>query len=214
MIDRAIQHEPHPFDEGVTALVRTHTPPEALPALQVMSRLLGLGGWLIPLVAGLLALAARLWRSGRRCESIGLLVAIVTSSAAVGIARRVFARARPEVEWALGRAPGSSFPSGHAASAVVYFGMLAYLTWKLTRRWPPTLAAAALALFVSLGAGYSRIYLGVHYPSDVAAGYLVGAIWLATGILTSELLASLCQAGEEECARTIPPQGKGAPATG
>lgn len=194
-----VREEGDPFDRAVTDWVREQTPSTWKPGLMFLSRLLGLGGLLVPVVGLLLATAYLLHRRGRRCEAAGLLVAVIMTSAVVGTARRVFARARPEVEWALGHAPGGSYPSGHAASAVVYFGMLTYLVWKLTRRWPATLAMGTVTLGVSVGTGWSRVYLGVHYPSDVLAGYLVGLIWLGTGIGASEVLARTCWRVDDGC---------------
>lgn len=71
-----------------------------------------------------------------------------------------------------------SFPSGHAASSVVIFGLLAYVLWRtLPHPWN-YIAAIFLTIFI-FGIGVSRIYIGAHYPSDVVAGWIVGLIGLA-----------------------------------
>lgn len=71
-----------------------------------------------------------------------------------------------------------SFPSGHAASSVVVFGMLAYMAWRLLPQPWGAVVAGIIALVI-IGIGISRVYLGAHYPSDVIVGWIVGAIGLA-----------------------------------
>lgn len=89
-----------------------------------------------------------------------------------------FHRARPVVPWSIGDEPTFSFPSGHSLFAMVLYGMLAILTMRgevsAGRRLLILLAAATFIL----GIGVSRVYLGMHYPTDVCAGYLTGALWL------------------------------------
>lgn len=66
--------------------------------------------------------------------------------------------------------PTSSFPSGHSAAAVALYGAIAWLLFRHTRRWQ-----AWLALLVPAAVGFARLYRGMHHPSDVAAGFLLGA---------------------------------------
>lgn len=74
--------------------------------------------------------------------------------------------------------PSYSFPSGHAASSVVVFGLLAYMAWKLLPHpWGAVVAGIIAVIIIAIG--ISRIYLGAHYPSDVLGGWVVGLIGLA-----------------------------------
>ena len=92
--------------------------------------------------------------------------------------KQIFARPRPDILPVVS-ATGYSFPSGHAMIALCFYGMVAYL---ISRHLPGFVGR--IVLFVLTGVfvmliGISRIYLGVHYPSDVLAGYAAGAMWLA-----------------------------------
>lgn len=93
-----------------------------------------------------------------------------------------FKRLRPEVPWAFVHEHSFSFPSGHSVLAIVIYGVIVYKTQdKLRSKWTKAILMAG-ALLMVVGIGVSRVYLGVHYPSDVAAGYFVGAVWLAAVI--------------------------------
>ena len=100
--------------------------------------------------------------------------------------KRVFERVRPMHEHGLVTELGWSFPSGHTSSATVAYGMLAYVALRtLPAVWhvPALLAAAALAFTV----GCSRVFLQVHFASDVLAGFASGAAWLTVCIVSVEL---------------------------
>ncbi len=80
-----------------------------------------------------------------------------------------------------------SFPSGHATIAMAFFGYIAYFLWRETAAWKNRLNILFAAGIVILSVGFSRLYLGVHYLSDVLGGYLLGLLWLITGICIREL---------------------------
>ena len=93
-----------------------------------------------------------------------------------------FHRARPHVPWSIGDEHTFSFPSGHSLFSFVLYGLIAYSL--LTRRdpLPRRLIVTAGCATLVLGIGVSRIYLGMHWPTDVLAGYLTAAIWLTITI--------------------------------
>jgi membrane-associated phospholipid phosphatase len=75
--------------------------------------------------------------------------------------------------------PTSSFPSGHTAAAICFYGSVAAIAvWHSRRRWL-TVAAVTLCAAVPLTIGASRVYRGMHYPTDVFAGAMLGLIWLS-----------------------------------
>lgn len=90
----------------------------------------------------------------------------------------LFERNRPDLFQMVATA-GYSFPSGHAMVSLCFYGMLAFLAARRTASWFGRLAIIFSTILLIGAIGVSRIYLGVHYPSDVAAGYAAGATWLA-----------------------------------
>ena len=103
----------------------------------------------------------------------------------VQVGKRIFSRDRP-LKVAYYMETGYSFPSGHSATAMALYGYLAYWLVRGRRRLrhPGLISAAAVSLILAVG--FSRIYLGVHFLSDVIGGYLLGACWLILGIVWSE----------------------------
>ncbi len=75
-----------------------------------------------------------------------------------------------------------SFPSGHAALSIAFFGLIAYLAAGIAKTKIARINIFFLWLFLVFGIGISRLYLGVHYPTDILAGYLTGLFWLCIGI--------------------------------
>lgn len=191
-LHEAVGHNPFQIDGAGMAWVHTHTPAGWAPFLLLLTYLLSDRGLLFTgavfLLAAVLLRVRGYWR-----EAVGLATAMLQPLLGVFLAKLVFARPRPDVSWALAHERSFSFPSGHSAQGVVFYGMAAYLVWKLSgRRWLG-IAAVVLAAFLSLATGYSRVYLGVHYPTDVLAGLVVGLIWLTTGILVVEALHELAK---------------------
>ena len=93
-----------------------------------------------------------------------------------------------------------SFPSGHATSGFIFYGLLAYLAWKT--KWPRAVRASLVVVLVAwaLLIGFSRIYLRMHYTSDVVAGFCSGAAWLGACIVLLEHLKrrTALETGETE----------------
>jgi membrane-associated phospholipid phosphatase len=107
--------------------------------------------------------------------AVSLALAVGGTQAVVLAIKELVARARPPASASLVDAAGHAFPSAHAASSVALYGLLAYL---LLRRLDGHARTAAIVLTLAgVGViGLTRIYLGAHYPSDVLAGWLVGAL--------------------------------------
>lgn len=139
-----------------------------------------LGAW--PVVFGL-ALAVSYWllRQGRQQWLKPLWLALLGTGISVYVLKQFIARPRPEgALTALYDSP-FSFPSNHAAVAVVFWGLVAYMFWQLRPRW--RWLAAIGGLLITSFIGVSRWALGVHFVSDVIGGYVVGMVWLAAALV-------------------------------
>ncbi|MEO5609119.1 MAG: phosphatase PAP2 family protein [Ornithinibacter sp.] len=91
------------------------------------------------------------------------------------VAKLVVQRARPVVEDPVSEAPGYSFPSGHALNSAAWASIVVILVWPLLKPVAARVVAVVLAVLVVLMTALDRIFLGVHYPSDVTVGVITGA---------------------------------------
>lgn len=132
-------------------------------------------------VLAVLAACAAGWLILRRERRDAVLVAVVTLGAALLVVsfKHIIARERPPVADRLAVETGWSYPSGHTLGATAVLGVLAVVaSAHLARGLHRVLVRVAAGLLVA-AIGVSRVYLGVHWPSDVLAGWLVGGLWLA-----------------------------------
>ena len=133
-------------------------------------------------VAGVL-----IWR-GRKAPAAGYVLSVLVGWAAYGLLKVSFHRTRPSLVEHLSDGGWYSFPSGHAMMAPIVYVLAVYLLWPSP---PPSEARApalTLAWVVAFFIAGSRVYLGVHYPSDVAAGLLAGTCWLGLSLVAMSRL--------------------------
>ena len=151
-------------------------------ALEVTALGSGLVTLVITCVASLI-----LWHTRHRYSAALLWIALIGGIALNVVLKSIFNRARPDLfEWRTPHAGQSSYPSGHSMGAMVVYATLMYLVSRLE---PSRLIRVLTVLLFSgiiLSVGISRMYLGVHYPSDVLGGYLVGFAWASTCALGIE----------------------------
>jgi membrane-associated phospholipid phosphatase len=91
-----------------------------------------------------------------------------------------------------------SFPSGHATISLAFYGFIAYFLMRHIVTWRNRLNFSFVAIMLIAAIGFSRLYLGVHYLSDVLGGYLLGLVWLIIGICLTELLAGRKPASQSQ----------------
>ena len=147
------------------------TPALDLVAMEVTALGNGVVVAVIATVAGTL-----LWLLGQRAYALLLAAAVAGAWVTYPVLKLLFDRPRPQLfEWRAHYAHSSSYPSGHATMSVVLLVVLAYIVHRLSRRRSVSAAAMLFAGTAVLLIGVSRLYLGVHYPSDIVAGALLGA---------------------------------------
>lgn len=183
------------FDEQLTLALSEHVDE---PSMEAFARITQLGDRNFLLVLGAVVasyfLLRRWW-----LHAVVWILATGAGGVLVRLLKAHFERTRPVHEHTLTDSSGWSFPSGHAAGAMLVYGMLAYLLVRHTPRgWhiPIVLTAIMLISFV----GFSRVILQVHYLSDVLAGFVVAATWIALCVSGFEALRRRREMAREHAA--------------
>lgn len=125
------------------------------------------------------------WKRKLLKDALWLNITLLAASKLNHYFKNFFARQRPSGEM-FTYAAGFSFPSGHAMISAAFYGFLAYLSWKYLPENVGKTAAIFLVVLIFL-IGLSRVYLNVHYMSDVIAGFICGGLLLAGGIAIKEI---------------------------
>ena len=172
--EEVVEGESRAFDRAVLLWIETNVPAwldgpmRAVTALGYYS--------VLPL---LVAVSLVFYLTGWRPSAVMLVISTAGSVFLTTVLKGVFRRARPELVDSGYTAGFYSFPSGHATVAVGFYGALALILAYHLRspaRWAVVLVGTALVLLI----GFSRLYLGVRYPTDVLAGFLAAPLWLVS----------------------------------
>ncbi|MDB4876624.1 MAG: Phosphoesterase PA-phosphatase related [Gemmatimonadetes bacterium] len=161
------------FDDTVMHWMADHQS-KAIQTAMVEITSLGTG-----VVVGMIVLVAGmfLWLNHHRHSAILLIAATLGGIVLDNLLKVGFNRPRPKVfEWGT-YALSSSFPSGHAMSSVIVYGTVAYLAARLQQNLASRVLTMTIAALMIGAICFSRLYLGVHYPSDVLAGLVIGLAW-------------------------------------
>jgi membrane-associated phospholipid phosphatase len=124
------------------------------------------------------AVGAWCWWRGRRADAVLAVGAMAGASLVFRLLKVVLDRSRPPLADRLVAETNESLPSGHATMSVVVVGTIVVLAWAGRGAWARAAMVAAAAAWIG-AVGATRVYLGVHWVSDVLAGWAVGAAWLA-----------------------------------
>jgi len=185
LADEVMEGGTQKFDDAVLLWMNRHaSAPLTAFALDVTALGAGTVVWLVVIVASVF-----LWVSRHRWSAALLWVSILGSGLINATMKMFFNRPRPQLfPWRVPYAGLSSFPSGHSMTSMVCYATLAYLITRLEpnrflRRFTFGLAALMIVLI-----GLSRLYLGVHYPTDVLAGFTMGLAWASFSALGLEAL--------------------------
>ncbi len=136
-----------------------------------------------PKYAAVLTLAAVAYCGVVRRFNLALAyIGVLGGMYLISVIKAVVGRTRPDTVYVATVNPhGLSFPSGHAGTAMLFWGLLAYLAYKYLPAPYGLIIAGLLAVFIFF-VGVSRVYLGAHYPTDVIGGWILGAVVLAVVI--------------------------------
>ena len=134
-----------------------------------------------PAVLTLITIAAvsYLWIDGKRATALFAALSIIGGAVLVSLLKFGFARPRPELVSHLVNVSSFSFPSGHATMAAVTYLTLGVLLARVQKRRRMKLYVLVIASILVLLVGFTRVYLGVHWPTDVLAGWCIGTAWAA-----------------------------------
>jgi undecaprenyl-diphosphatase len=171
-------------DQALHAWVAQVRQPGMTLLLATASNLGGTAG-----LGALVAVVAALLLARQERASAIFVVVTVGAGALLNLGLKlIFARARPDLASAIAEAQWYSFPSGHAMGSFITFGALAYMALRRPWPWGARSAALAAAMTMVVLVGLSRVYLGVHWASDIAGGWSAGTIWLAAAVAAFEML--------------------------
>jgi membrane-associated phospholipid phosphatase len=169
------------IDQGILAGIHA----DDTPRLTALAKTLSFIGSPLTLIPVILLSAWILWQRHVKRDGLLLLLSMGGGGLLDTVLKLHYRRVRPDVPWAFVHERSFSFPSGHSVMAVVLYGMLTYLLMQYERKTWERVGLIAGSVILIAGIGLSRIYLGVHYPSDVLAGYVVGTVWVM-GVMAAD----------------------------
>jgi len=142
------------------------------------------------IISLVLSVTAIFWLWKKRFYILSLWVAVAGSAVSAYLVKTLINRARPGGNIPVYTEHFFSFPSGHSALIITLLGFLTYCVWRNFKTWRIRVNSFFIAATFILLVGFSRLYLGLHFLSDVLGGYLIGFFWLLWGIALSEWLIS------------------------
>lgn len=167
------------FDDAVSGYIHGLRSPTLTPLMIALTQL---GDAIAYIVLMLCVVVYFYFRRKNWTLSIQIAIVLISTASINFIIKNIIGRERPAGEH-LVFVTAQSFPSGHSMSSIAFYGFFIYLAWRyLPKLWMKVSASIVLPLLV-VSIGFSRVYLGVHYPSDVIAGFTGGLFWLAVCIL-------------------------------
>ena len=142
-----------------------------------------LGNWQTVSLMGIFLLMVK---STRRSMGIPFVIISLSSTAVYKIVKGIFERPRPDLAVRLIEQGGYSFPSGHSMNGLVCFGILIYLIRRYCKNRKLANILTVLLGLLIFALGCSRVYVGVHFPTDIIGGWSLGAAYLCAAIIVFE----------------------------
>ncbi|HLK69657.1 MAG TPA: phosphatase PAP2 family protein [Bryobacteraceae bacterium] len=171
-----LEGESDRFDETVRDAVHSLATPELTSAMRAVTEC---GSPFVLITMGVLV-AWWLYKLGRTRAAAIFVVACVGAEALSETLKLAFHRKRPEAFFGFVEPHSYSFPSGHSVMSACFYGIVAAILTVRMKSKAARIATWTGAALLALGIGFSRIYLGVHYPTDVLAGYAAALIWVGS----------------------------------
>ena len=164
-----------PYDRSIMVWLNERASPVVTTTMMAATELGGLV--VVPIIA--VVWAGLLWWGGRRRDAALLAAAVIGSTLLNTALKAVFQRDRPDFWEHLVVEHSYSFPSGHAMASMSLAASLVVIAWSTRWRWTAIVVGAVYVLVV----GLSRNYLGVHFPSDILAGWCVAVLWVTVVVM-------------------------------
>lgn len=180
MVEDLLYHELGTFDTVVTQFIQSFAINELTRVAILITQI---GSPSFDIIVMVIVGGYLLFRLKHTWEALVLAISLAGGGLLNYALKNIFHRARPDIQH-LVNAGGYSFPSGHAMVSATFYGMLGYLIWlNLHERNKPSWYVIVVTSIFIAAIGVSRIYLGVHFPSDVVAGFAAGGVWLIACIV-------------------------------
>ncbi|WP_051271051.1 phosphatase PAP2 family protein [Shimazuella kribbensis] len=171
--DELVESELYHFDTTIIDWIGSFVKP---PFTAIMKIFTFLGSPLALFLLVLICVSWMLWKK-RRWEALFLTIGITGGGVFNLFLKWIFHRQRPTLHRLIEES-GYSFPSGHSMGSIIFYGMLCMLLILFLNSRKAKVVVVLITVIIIISIGLSRIYLGVHYPSDVLAGYAAGGVWL------------------------------------
>ncbi|MBM7584180.1 undecaprenyl-diphosphatase [Bacillus pakistanensis] len=183
IVDELQENEIELFDNKIINVIQQNISPQLT---LWMSRITFLGGvkWLTILTV---LVAIVLFIMKKSPLAFYMILTVSFGGAFNWFLKWIFKRQRPDIQPLIEQS-GYSFPSGHSMGSFIFYGALAFVLFRLFDYLWLKIVTSALSLLLVCFIGISRIYLGVHYPSDIIAGFTAGGAWLVLSIFIYHLI--------------------------
>ncbi|WP_417897180.1 phosphatase PAP2 family protein [Bacillus haimaensis] len=183
LAEEVLEEEKFAFDHAIMTFLRSHEYDLVFSKMKIITEAGSV--WWIASVTAITAVFLWFYRKDRW----GVLFFIIANGGGgllVLLLKHVFQRPRPSLNPAYD-GNGFSFPSGHATGSIILYGFMIYLIARERKLIIGRVAAIIGLLFLIIFVGFSRVYLDVHYPSDILGGFAVGTIWLLFCLFSLEV---------------------------